>query len=77
MEVATGDRQRLSGALQQAVRTALVQRSAVPVREIARSIIAETQSDPALYDDVLDALCALCIRSGLTLEFTRPDRIAA
>jgi hypothetical protein len=66
------ERERLSQALQSAMSAARQQRTAVPVREVARRLIAETESDPALYPDVLDALCALCVRSGLTIEFTRP-----
>lgn len=66
-------RERLSQAVQAAMCTARQQRTAVPVREVARRLIAETHSDPALYPDVLDALCTLCVRSGLTIEFTRPQ----
>ena len=66
------ERERLSLALQAAMHAAREERIAVPVREVASRLIAETQSDPALYADVLDALCALCVRSGLTIEFTRP-----
>ncbi|HVW92491.1 MAG TPA: hypothetical protein VHB74_07780 [Devosia sp.] len=68
----SSERERLSHALQLAMHEARQERVAVPVREIARRLIAETGSDPALYPDVLDALCALCVRSGLTIEFTRP-----
>ncbi|HTJ56239.1 MAG TPA: hypothetical protein VL418_01570 [Devosiaceae bacterium] len=72
MAAAKEERERVSGAIQRAMRTAVAQHCAVPVREVARSIIAETHSDPEMFEDVLDTLCALCIRSGLTIEFTRP-----
>jgi hypothetical protein len=71
------DRERLSKAVKGAMRIAVGQKSAVPVREVARAIINETKSDPALFDDVLDALCALCIRNGLSIEFSRPPARAA
>lgn len=77
MTIETPDRERLSQAIKAAMNVARSQQAAVPVREIARGLIAETHSDPALFDDVLDALCTLCIRSGLTIEFTRPLSAAA
>jgi nucleotide-binding universal stress UspA family protein len=77
MAFSVADRERLSGAVQRAVRTAVMLRSPVPVREVSQAIISEAKCDPALYDDVLDALCALCVRSGLTLEFTRPVPVRA
>lgn len=73
MLMENSERERLSRALQSAMSVARQQRMAVPVREVAQRLISETQSDPALYPDVLDALCALCVRSGLTIEFTRPQ----
>lgn len=72
MQIEADNRERLSQAVIAAMHVARAQRAAVPVREVARRLIAETDSDPALLEDVLDALCTLCIRSGLTIEFTRP-----
>lgn len=71
MATTTDERERLSAAVREAMRAAIGRRSAVPVREIAHAIIAETHSDPERFDEVLDALCALCIRNGLPIEFTR------
>lgn len=60
-------------ALGAEMRTAREARTAVPVREIGERIIATTHSDPLLLEEIVDALCTLCIRSGLTIEFSRPS----
>lgn len=47
-------------------------RAPVPVKELAARVVQESGCDPALFEDILDAVCLLSIQRGLTIEFTRP-----
>jgi hypothetical protein len=73
MKELADSRERLTEAIGVEMRKARSS-AAMPVREVAQRVIAESEADPALFEEVVDALCALCIRSGIIIEFTRPGQ---
>ncbi|HVW93786.1 MAG TPA: hypothetical protein VHB74_14425 [Devosia sp.] len=77
MELRYPVNERLDSSFRVIVGELARQRTPVPVKELAARVVAESGCDPALFEDILDAICLLSIQRGLTIEFTRPMSDAA
>ena len=72
MALGSGD-----GPLPRAVRRVVLEHKAtggtLSVREVARRLLIETDSDPAHFEALVEALCAECIANSVIIEFRSPE----
>jgi hypothetical protein len=75
--VMTVHKQVVALAIYRGVESSRKSRAAVPVRQIARTAIEETKSDPSMLEEAMAVACRMAIARGLAIEFTRAEEVMA